>query len=540
MRDDLIEACPQGVQHYYLKGLTFLVVSTIAALSMTFLLYSAFSGQLLGGNIEYDTWDQALAKAGFSDVGGDSQSPDDSSRTTPTDTESVDNQGSAIRPGLLILCISLGLLWGYFVILTIDRYLTFTMEGLGRRLRERAQQNAEEPLWRRALGALPRFLSRFFVNLFQALPRLLLASALGLVVSTPLTLQFFRQTIEDQIRQTIETSHAQVVKKFTSSKEVTDVVTATTDLETKPQERALEAREARLEPLRTQLAQADGLVTTAYDQYTTKNNQAIAEANYGSVCNAGTTWGPCAQALYEDAQALKTDYDDKVKTRDLIQDQINNIMNEELVVDNTPEQTALDRASAALQLLNQDLRSEYDRAAGNTGLLAQIEAEWALGGAMGAAHLVFLLIFFGIEILPVTIQFLQNMRTDETLYEELSRLRDAESVGGIEQRLKAEKDEREVWWNEHLVAFKKLAHVQCDAADHMAAKQLINQINANNKIADRYWTHLETAIDNWDSAGPASPSSQVVESKDRVARPAPESEQGGQALPGGSGEEMLS
>ncbi len=98
MRRDLIDRCPQGVQEFYLKGLLFLVVASLACLSMTFLLYAAFSGQLLGGDIHYATWDEALAQAAASSASASPPSPPWTANTDASSPRSPNACAGGTRP----------------------------------------------------------------------------------------------------------------------------------------------------------------------------------------------------------------------------------------------------------------------------------------------------------------------------------------------------------------------------------------------------------------------------------------------------------
>ncbi|MDR3359619.1 MAG: DUF4407 domain-containing protein, partial [Bifidobacteriaceae bacterium] len=490
MRQDMLAKCPEAVHGYFLKGLLFYVVASLAWLSMTFLLYSAFSDQLLGSDISYRTWEQALADEGIQ-LGEGAATPAAESTVAGADAEP---KAGGVQFGQLTVALVVGAFWGFGVVLTIDRYLTKTMEALGPSLRERARRVARARWWRRAADVAVRF----GVNGAQALPRIVLAALLGLVVSTPLTLQVFHQEIENAIRARIEAEQMQVVGRLLDDPVMDRAQAAREALRDAPHERAASQRDQEVAQLESALAGAREEEAAVYGRYTEKNNEAIAEATYGTVCNSGPTWGPCAQRLADEAASLAADWEAAKSRVGELERQIEDLLATELAIDSAPEQEELDKAVAAERILLENLRSEYGRVSTNTGLLAQIEAEWRFGGSMGLAHLVFLLVVFAIEMMPVLVQFLQNMRGSESHYEKCCRLLDESSTDDAERQRQAEEAERKVWWEDHLAAFKAQSEVQVRAAEHMAELQFENQRRWNNLVADRYWALAEPVIEQWE------------------------------------------
>jgi hypothetical protein len=268
-------------------------------------------------------------------------------------------------------------------------------------------------------------------------------------------------------------------------------------LRDKPTQRAQAARDKESAALAGQLEQAQGTVDAAYAKWDQANKDAIAEATYGTVCNRGPTWGPCAQALADQAASLKAELDSATGIRDSLQAKLVELGAAPLVPDPSQEAKALDDALRNQQILMDNLKGKYDRISANTGLAAQIEAEWSLGGAMKGAHLVLLLVFFFIEILPVLVQFLHNMRSDESHYEHVCRISDEESTAGVEARREAAAEERQIWLDDHRAAFQAGSAVQVRAAEHAAKGQLANQVQAIDKLNALIWAEMARDIDSW-------------------------------------------
>ena len=536
MRSDVMPECPGDVQHFYLKGLLFIAVGMLAAMSMTFFLYMALNGSSLGSNIAFPSWDQQLAASSEPDSSDTTQSPttDPSSGTpaSPSSSPSPDAGPTTVTPptaspapapnpmrwGILFLSALFGAFWGLFCIVGIDRYLTHSMEGL----------------------------RGFWSNFLHSLPRLLLAAVLGLLVSTPLTLQIFHQDITTQLAISITNRLNVIVTDYQTSPEMRAVTAARKAIDDAPAN-AQSQKQQEIDNLQASVTAAQQTAENDRQAFLTAQ-QLYFDAFNGSTCKNGVGRGECSETT---RLAMLAAYEKWCGTRDTtapctggtqgtanaLQKSLTDLIESNTSADTSGLDQNLGDAENALRNLASSKKMEYDQVARDTGVLAQIEAEWGPGMslAMKISHGIVMLAFFFIEIIPVFGQGLWNMRGTESTYEELCRLRDAETTAGRQDRQKAEEREREEWWSDHFDAFVAQSKVQTQASKDMARRQLENQKRANELIAARYWKHLKAAIDDWErNAGdPAVPSVDV-----HGDAPLREDLEG--YLVGGLGEEMLS
>ena len=378
----------------------------------------------------------------------------------------------------LAVAIIGGLVWG-FIILNLDRFLVLSM-GHSRDLKR---------------------------LLLMALPRLGLAAVISIVVATPMTLRIFAKDIQNEMVQ-VNASESQQV--------------AAQQLKTGPATQA--------DALLTQI-NADKQVLAGHLQGTVSNPEVTF---WQTKVNALTPQVRQAQTAMDNAQAAyQCEVDGsgphcegasdlqgngplaKLKKTEFEQDQQNHQnLNSQLQSDQqqlASAQSAAEQASG--QTLQQQqvqakaalpgLENQYNKleaqltnnekqaqgaVEGNTGILAQLQ-DLSTAGAkdpiLGAAQWIVTLLFFCIEILPVTVKVLLNigpLSTYETLLKnEEDIITDQAKLTRVTRRRDAERE-----------ADKRIA-----IDEHMRKLEEDLGKKANQHVADHMEAILDVALAEW-------------------------------------------
>ena len=269
---------------------------------------------------------------------------------------------------------------------------------------------------------------RWWANVGMALPRLGLALIIGLVVSTPLTLQAFTAEINDELTVMQAESQAAFTQQIAHDARYRDLPAQRVEI------RRLETAVAT--PLSDSAVLADEAVANLSSQL------AVAQAAYeraeqAVVCEHEGTCGSNkvgAGPAYREKVAIR---DEALRRRDELSQQLAETTNDV----RTGLQHQLDQQHANDSRHLADLRAtvasseaamaaERARNAATTrhgdGLLARLEAlgrVTARDPALGRAHLALFLFFTAIECLPVVLKLL-FMIGRPSLYEELCALAD--------------------------------------------------------------------------------------------------------------------
>ncbi len=263
-------------------------------------------------------------------------------------------------------------------------------------------------------------------NLLMAVPRVGLALVLGVVISTPLTLQIFAKEIDTQV-VALQAEAADAYKQSLDA----------------------DARFAGLPALREEVATAQAVVATggsaaadlaplqagvttaqaAYDAAlaTQRELSARAQCELDGTCGTGDRGMGEAYARARDAadaqrgvvESAKADLDTAVAAvatgaaRSLGQ----------ATADLETDRTELARLTAQQTAL----QASFDETnADNTGILIRLQALSALSDSsatMAAAHYLLALLFIAVELLPVLMKMLLNLGPRST-YDRLTELRD--------------------------------------------------------------------------------------------------------------------
>ncbi|MDQ3933361.1 MAG: DUF4407 domain-containing protein [Actinomycetota bacterium] len=375
-----------------------------------------------------------------------------------------------------ILC---GLLWG-FIILNLDRFLVLSMGST----RDRRQL------------------------LLMAAPRFAMAFVLAVVISTPLVLQVFHNDIDAELtRYKGEQSELQGQQRERSAqqKELNGVNRQIADHEsvlagnlreevTSP---ALDAANEKVKGLEQDAADARRARDRTYE--------ALQCELYGSRCRGASRRrgrGPLANAKqrqYNEAAAkfaaAQRDLDAAIRERDVERQNVENTEGSTLTEQQEEANAALPDLRARRAQLEEDLRKVADDGASTNakdeGLLAQLRALVRAGerdGALHVAHLFVFLLFFLIEILPVSVKILLNLGPptaydmeaafNEELLKDRAQIRRVEArrveEGKSEKRVELEADMRD-----------RETKIGKDANDHVAG-----EMKAIVELALHDWSEL--------------------------------------------------
>ena len=341
-----------------------------------------------------------------------------------------------------------GLLWG-FIILNLDRFLVLSMGST----RDRG----------RLLG--------------MAAPRIGLAVVLAVVISTPLVLQVFHRDIDAELTTyQLEQSelHGQQQERSAEQKELDGVnaqiksheEVVAGNLREEVTSPALEAANQKVKGLEQQLADAQRARDRTYEAWQCEL--------YGSRCRGASKRrgnGPLAgakQRQYRDAERkladVRSQLDEATRERDAREAEVEKTQGTTLAEQQAEANAALPGLRTRRDALVKSIRERADQAAGTTardeGLLSQLRALLRAGerdSALMWAHIFVFLLFFIIEILPVTVKALLNLGPpsaydmeaafDEELHKDRAQIRRVEErrveEGKSETRGALEDDMRE-------------------------------------------------------------------------------------------------
>ena len=398
----------------------------------------------------------------------------------------------------LVISIIFGLLWGAFI-LVVDRAMIKTMQGV-------------------------HGLKRAFR---YAIPRLLLALIIGLVVSTPFTLQIFRSEIAVKMKELQVTS-------FDSYEEIVNNNDVTKDLEKMRSEvenaLAIYRGDKFDDPEDLALAQAqadyDEAQKSAEDAHNaaqTAEQQRICEINPNdSTCESFTTTGvpgngPEAEALAKASEQAQRKADEADKKRD-------------------DAKTALDAAKANHEKLREEsqkkqIEQAHDNLCGpaapkdsdpsvygpgceggyqgklhyleetvntmlsggetirsNNGLLAQITALWhaSLDSPMGfISHAAVALLFIIIELFPVLLKTMLAVR-GESQYDRVFRKLQESELEKVEAHTTQERDR-----------IDREARRIREIGEDMLQREIDLGKSANEHVAEQMQIILDQTLSHW-------------------------------------------
>ena len=284
------------------------------------------------------------------------------------------------------------------------------------------------------------------IYLIQALPRLLMAVVLGLVISTPFVLQIFKPEITNEVQQ-MQAAEREAYFKGLPSNPV--YLTVQRD-QAKVDQLAADAatggpgidinKDPQLQTLSNQLGQAEGQVTYWTNQL---NCELYGGTSGGTKCRPG--YGPVGhndQAEVSTWQNQVTTLNGEIKARTSTLNQQSQAQQNKLMETASSElKTAEQVRDAEQQQLTLQTQNVTSGIKQDTGLLTQLKALDAVtaGNSMlQIARLLLFLLFLLIDIMPVFVKLLINL-TPASNYdrilaaEEQMQLRMAENNRAVRQ-----------------------------------------------------------------------------------------------------------
>jgi hypothetical protein len=380
-----------------------------------------------------------------------------------------------------------GILWG-LVILNLDRFLVLSM-GSTRNVK-------------RLIGI--------------AIPRLLMAVVVSLVVSTPITLEIFHndiyatmttmnlaqstQVAGDEAKSALQTEVNALQGKINDDQGILDGKLP--DTVTSAQ---LQTAQSQVNQLGPQVAAAKTVEINAYATWQCEL--------YGDDCDEGSGKagaGPIAQAkgaIYQqDVQAYNTlegQYQAAQKALASAQHSLGQAQKAATARYQKQAQQALPSlrsqlATAQAQLASQNASAQYNTA-NNTGLLRQLEALFQASSgnpALLLAHLTVAALFFLIELLPVVVKLLLNLG-QPTTYEQILKAEDDKLLDAVRADRRDERRKKERESDEEKQIADAASAARIEQALDMTKRQEGLGIKANGTVAGKMEQILDAALAEW-------------------------------------------
>lgn len=412
----------------------------------------------------------------------------------------------ALRNGVkipLAPAILLGAGWG-LVILNLDRFLVLSMAGVHK-------------AWRLALVALPR---------------LLLASVLALVISTPLVLRIFASDIKEQLHVIELRNSAQQGKLEGHTQEQRQLDQVNKDIARDDSILDGDVPPASSPALRSAANQVASLTSKTSKAQTAMNN-----AFTKWKCEeSGQTGAGCGGVSGKAGNGPRSQADHLVYEQDRqAYDRLKSQLAQATAAEQSAQRAANANGKAALAQdqaqARQDLKGKIQErkrlqaeissrsAAGtrvneaNTGLLAQLQAlseASAKNSSLNAARLAVLALFFLIEILPVTVKILLNLG-QPSAYDKVFEERTAETTGHLpgdkRDRWQIDEARRAIIRDESMTKVKRAGIISQERVDdvqsearvrnHMRQRREDLGYKANDYVADEMERVLKEELTRW-------------------------------------------
>jgi hypothetical protein len=360
------------------------------------------------------------------------------------------------------IALPIGLGWG-LLILNLDRMLILSMPyEIGRSKR---------------------------ATILLALPRVILALVIGIVVSTPITLQIFSPEIAAEVPVLQQQADAVYKAKLNTDPRFTGIPALQKRIDA---EQATIAAAGIVDPskdpayvaAKAALDTADANVQTARNTLNAELDGSGGTTRYGS--------GPVAaqkRAELDSAQAA----DDQARANF---EQVSATSTAALLAQNSKNasdaktQLARDEKDLAdsKSLLTTTEAAHAKEVSLSDGILERLTALTAISGQSWLAlltHLMIALLFIAIELLPVLVKTMTNLGSP-TAYDELAQIRDASLIGNGQA------------WADHRRRIVDLdGETQVSAAEDRANRQLQLQLAVNKKVALAQSRALDRSLKVW-------------------------------------------
>jgi hypothetical protein len=389
----------------------------------------------------------------------------------------------------LPIAILFGFLWG-LVILNLDRFLVVSMG---------STRDIKRLVW-------------------IAVPRLLLAVVVSLVISTPITLEIFRndiyatmttmnltqstQVANDEANSALQLEVNALQGKITANEQILDGKLP--DNVTSPQ---LQTAKTQVGQLQTQLDAARQAEINAYATWQCELY------GYGASCDGGSGRagdGPIAhakEAVYQQDVQTYESLDSQLKAAQAglssAQQALSQSQKAALARYQQQARQALpglrrQLATAQAQLMSQNAGDQYN-IANDTGLLRQLQALFQASSGnpmLLLAHLTVAALFFLIELLPVLVKLLLNLG-QPTAYEQLLKAEDDKLLDAMKADRRAERRKKERESDEDQQIADAASGVRVRQALDMTRRQEHLGIKANDTVAAKMEQILDAALAQW-------------------------------------------
>jgi hypothetical protein len=382
-----------------------------------------------------------------------------------------------------------GICWG-FVILNLDRYLVLSM--------------GHVRTWRRML--------------LMAVPRLLLAAVISLVIATPLTLRVFQHDIAVQVTKTQAAESKQMKALEAKSLPAQEAVRVQAKIDSdnailaghlpisvsSPQ---LQDDQAQVNQLQPKVAQAK---TAEINAYAAWQCELYGDGAHCANASNRSGNGPIAQAkeaIYQQDLATYNSLNQQLRTAqgklNTDRQNLSSAQGSQLARYQAAARKDLPVEEKKLATLNAQVQAAQSSAQGavnnDNGILAQLSALSAAGAANSVlkfAQIIVTLLFFLIEILPVMVKLLLNL-APPTAYDKVaeSRVKTITDQADL-SRIKARRDaERESDEQRRLMDGE--SQVRINVADDMRRREEQLGVSANEHVANEMKTILDAQLAEW-------------------------------------------
>ena len=373
-----------------------------------------------------------------------------------------------------------GLVWG-FIILNLDRFLVLSMG------------HARD--WK--------------LLLLMALPRLMLAAVISIVVATPMTLRIFANDIKNEMVQVNATESQKVAKQQLQTGPATqaDAIQATIKKEKQIMAGHLQGTvsnpqvtfwQNKVTALTPQVEQAQTAMDQAQAAYQCEVDGSGPGCEGASDLSGNGTIAKLKKAEYDQAQQRYQSLNSRLHSAQ------QQLATAEKAAEKASGQTLLQQQAEAKAELP-GLQKQYNQlearlkkneaqaqgaVEGNTGILAQLQDLSAAGAKnpmLSVAQWVVTLLFFCIEILPVMVKFLLNLGP-MSIYETM--LKNEEDIVADRAKLTRVTKRRDA---------EREADKQIAIDEHMRKLEEKLGKKANDHVAQHMEAILDVALAKWSS-----------------------------------------
>lgn len=374
-----------------------------------------------------------------------------------------------------------GLFWG-FVILNLDRFLVLSM-GATRNMRHLAA---------------------------MAVPRLLMAAVLALVISTPLVLRVFQSDITAEVDKYQLSQSEAVGKQEVASKEQSeaenlakqiDEYQATLDGKlpgtvTSP---ALETSRRRFKELQRDVSAKRRTADAKYEEWQCELYGAGPKCRRASTRKGAGPLAGAKERQYREAAGQLAAAQDRLSaasaTRDNAEKAIEGKQQEALQVAQADANAKLPALKQRLAALRELIARRAQQLTGDiqadTGILAQMRALSRIGdrdATLRWTHLAVAALFFLIEILPVTAKLLLSLGPPSA-YDMIAQLKEDEL-----------KDKAKIDRAEARRISEGKSKTRINLEQHMRRREQEVGEAANDKVAEQMGLIVEAALEDWSEA----------------------------------------